>query len=114
MVDAQGNESEMVFPADPGQVSGRDYNLGFRNSKGQNNAIRGHSDRSRFIIKEIINVYPDTLCWIHDFTYANNEYMTNMYFLAQSKCPLSKHLLLPIGILFYFNQTLFKSYVMLY
>jgi formylglycine-generating enzyme required for sulfatase activity len=80
MVDAQGNESEMPFPADPGQVSGKDYNLGFRNSKGQNNAIRGHSDRSRFIIKEIINVYPDTLCWIHDFTYANNEYMTNMYF----------------------------------
>ena len=71
---------DMPFPVDPGQVSGRDLNLGVRNSKGQNNAIRGHEDRSRFIIKEVINVYPDTLCWIHDFTYANNEYMTNMYF----------------------------------
>ena len=71
---------DMAFPVDPGQVSGRDLNLGVRNSKGQNNAIRGHEDRSRFIIKEVINVYPDTLCWIHDFTYANNEYMTNMYF----------------------------------
>ena len=71
---------DLAFPIDPGQVSGRDLNLGFRNSKGQNNSIRGHEDRSRFIIKEIINVYPDTLCWIHDFSYANNEYMTNMYF----------------------------------
>tara|TARA_B110000037_G_scaffold116992_1_gene134281 strand:- start:1097 stop:2671 length:1575 start_codon:yes stop_codon:yes gene_type:complete len=71
---------DMAFPVDPGQVSGRDLNLGERNSKGQNNAIRGHEDRSRFIIKELINVYPDTLCWIHDFTYANNEYMSNMYF----------------------------------
>ena len=70
----------MPFPAEPGQVRGRDLNLGVRNSKGQNNAIRGHEDRSRFIIKEVINVYPDTLCWIHDFTYANNDHMTNMYF----------------------------------
>jgi formylglycine-generating enzyme required for sulfatase activity len=68
------------FPAEPGQVRGKDLNLGVRNSKGQNNAIRGHEDRSRFIIKEVINVYPDTLCWIHDFTYANNDHMSNMYF----------------------------------
>ncbi len=37
-------------------------------------------DRSVFIIKDIINVYPDTLAWIHDFTYSFNEPMTNMYF----------------------------------
>ena len=49
----------LPFPADPGIVQGKDYDLGYRNSKGQNNAIRGHEDRSRFIIKEIINVYPD-------------------------------------------------------
>ncbi|HAA01126.1 MAG TPA: gliding motility-associated lipoprotein [Flavobacteriales bacterium] len=59
---------------------GRDLDLGYRNKKGQNNAIRGHTDRSRFIIKEIINVYPDTLCWISDFTYSFNDPMTNMYF----------------------------------
>ena len=52
----------------PGEVRGKDLDLGVRNSKGQNNAIRGHEDRSRFIIKETINVYPDTLCWIHDKT----------------------------------------------
>jgi sulfatase modifying factor 1 len=37
-------------------------------------------DRSVFIIKDIINVYPDTLSWVHDYTYAFNEPMTNMYF----------------------------------
>ena len=37
-------------------------------------------DRSVFIIKEIVNVYPDTLAWIHDFTYSFNEPMTNMYY----------------------------------
>ena len=38
------------------------------------------TDRSSFIMKDIINVYPDTLCWISDFTYSYNEPMTNMYF----------------------------------
>ncbi len=37
-------------------------------------------DRSVFIVKDIINVYPDTLAWIHDFTYSFNEPMTNNYF----------------------------------
>lgn len=37
-------------------------------------------DRSVFIIREVVNVYPDTLAWIHDFTYSFNEPMTNMYF----------------------------------
>lgn len=60
--------------------AGRDLDLSYTNSKGQNNAIRGHSDRSKFIIREIINVYPDTLCWVHDFTYSYNEPMTEMYY----------------------------------
>jgi formylglycine-generating enzyme len=37
-------------------------------------------DRSVFIDKHIINIYPDTLAWVHDFTYSFNEPMTNMYF----------------------------------
>lgn len=41
---------------------------------------RNDKDRSIFIVKDIINVYPDTLAWVHDFTYAFNEPMTNMYF----------------------------------
>jgi sulfatase modifying factor 1 len=37
-------------------------------------------DRSKFIMQEKINVYPDTLAWIHDFTYSFNEPMTQNYF----------------------------------
>lgn len=58
----------------------RDLDLSYTNVKGQNNGIRGHSDRSKFIIKEVINVYPDTLVWVHDFTYSFNEPMTENYF----------------------------------
>ena len=62
------------------QNPGQDLDLGFTNSKGQHNALRGHTDRSRFILKERINVYPDTLCWMRDFTYSNNEAMSQNYF----------------------------------
>jgi sulfatase modifying factor 1 len=54
--------------------------LGYTNSKGQHNAIRGHTDRSRYIIKERINVYPDTLCWVRDFTYSYHDPMAENYF----------------------------------
>ena len=37
-------------------------------------------DRSSFVIRDVINVYPDTLCWIADFTYSFNEPLTTMYF----------------------------------
>ncbi|MBK7667061.1 MAG: SUMF1/EgtB/PvdO family nonheme iron enzyme [Sphingobacteriaceae bacterium] len=50
---------------------------------GQGNYVpreRKGVDRSAFIIKDIINVYPDTLAWVHDYTYSFNEPMTNMYF----------------------------------
>ncbi|MBN1183308.1 MAG: SUMF1/EgtB/PvdO family nonheme iron enzyme [Bacteroidales bacterium] len=37
-------------------------------------------DRSSFVIRDKIYVYPDTLCWIIDFTYSYNEPLANMYF----------------------------------
>ncbi len=37
-------------------------------------------DRSTFVIRDVINIYPDTLCWIADFTYSFNEPYTTMYF----------------------------------
>jgi len=52
--------------------SSRDLDLG--------SGIKSHKDRSLFIRSDVINVYPDTLCWIHDFVYSYNEPMTNMYF----------------------------------
>ncbi len=44
------------------------------------NREQGRIDRSVFIRKDFINVYPDTLAWVHDFTYSFNEPMTNSYF----------------------------------
>ncbi len=37
-------------------------------------------DRSSFVIRDLVNVYPDTLCWISDFTYSFNEPLAKMYF----------------------------------
>ncbi len=73
-----------LYPEDTsgnGDPVGRDLNLSNENNrKGQNHAIRSHTDRSRFIIRDKIHVYPDTLCWIHDFTYSFNDPMTRNYF----------------------------------
>lgn len=44
------------------------------------NRPQGVKDRSVFLKKDVINVYPDTLCWVHDFTYSFNEPMAQAYF----------------------------------
>ncbi|MCW3119248.1 MAG: GldJ, partial [Chitinophagaceae bacterium] len=36
--------------------------------------------RSQFIVKTPTAIYPDTLCWIRDFSYSYNEPMTQRYF----------------------------------
>ena len=41
---------------------------------------KGLNNRSSFVHKEKINVYPDTLCWVHDYTYTMNEDFTKNYF----------------------------------
>ena len=41
---------------------------------------QGMRDRSVFIKKDVLNVYPDTLTWIHDYAYSFNDPMTQMYF----------------------------------
>jgi sulfatase modifying factor 1 len=38
------------------------------------------SDRSSFFEQTTINIYPDTLAWIHDFAYSYNENMHDNYF----------------------------------
>ncbi len=47
------------------------------NQKGEEIKI---NDRSAFIMKDNVNAYPDTLCWIADFTYSFNEPWTEKYF----------------------------------
>lgn len=85
--DNQGRKNDMDHrqlrsPEHPftKEPQGQDKDMGQPNKLGQNNAIRGHENRQRFIIDETINVYPDTLVWVRDFTYSFNDPMTNMYF----------------------------------
>ncbi|HNW76197.1 MAG TPA: SUMF1/EgtB/PvdO family nonheme iron enzyme [Bacteroidales bacterium] len=44
------------------------------------NRPQGLKDRSVYVRKEVINVYPDTLCWLHDYAYSFNDPMTEKYF----------------------------------
>jgi len=44
------------------------------------NRPQGLKDRSVYVIKETVNIYPDTLAWVHDYTYSFNEPMTQNYF----------------------------------
>lgn len=46
----------------------------------RDNREQGKTDRSVFIKKDLINVYPDTLAWIHDYTYSYNDPITKSYF----------------------------------
>ena len=59
----------------------KDYSQGGDTKEaGLANRPQGLSDRSVYVRKEVINVYPDTLCWIHDYVYSFNEPMTQKYF----------------------------------
>ena len=44
------------------------------------NRPQGMKDRSVYVRKEVVNVYPDTLCWIHDYVYSFNDPQTEKYF----------------------------------
>ena len=50
------------------------------NSLNQLHSIRGHGDRSQFVIEETINIYPDTLVWVRDYSYGFNEPLADKYF----------------------------------
>lgn len=86
-VDKDGNEispehRDLNTPPHPftEEPQGLDKDLSYFNKKGQSTGLRGHENRQRFIIDEEINVYPDTLVWVRDFTYSFHDPMTNMYF----------------------------------
>lgn len=44
------------------------------------NRAQGFKDRSVYVRHEKINIYPDTLSWIHDYAYSYNDPMTTKYF----------------------------------
>ena len=66
------NEDIGDLSQDPGH-----YNGTVIDQQGNENAIEG---RRSFILRDVVNVYPDTLCWIRDFTYSYNDPMATMYF----------------------------------
>jgi formylglycine-generating enzyme required for sulfatase activity len=55
----------------------QEYSGDVIDSKGNKVPVK---DRSSFIMKGSINVYPDTLCWMSDFTYSFNEPWAKNYF----------------------------------
>jgi formylglycine-generating enzyme len=60
------------YQTNTGQYEGQVTNLA-----GVRSAV---TNRSSFIMHDIINVYPDTLCWIRDFTYSFNDPLASLYF----------------------------------
>ncbi len=56
------------------------YWIDLRAAAQRENRDQGMRDRSVFIKKDVINVYPDTLAWIHDYTYSFHDPLTQMYF----------------------------------
>jgi sulfatase modifying factor 1 len=54
----------------------RSYNFDYKTGTYGSNK----EDRSTFFEKEREYIYPDTLCWIRDFTYSFNEPWTSKYF----------------------------------
>lgn len=40
----------------------------------------GIQDRSAFVYQKVLPIYPDTLCWIYDYTYSYNEPIAKSYF----------------------------------
>ncbi|MFN8240058.1 MAG: SUMF1/EgtB/PvdO family nonheme iron enzyme [Bacteroidales bacterium] len=61
-----------------------DYKAGTGRYEGQATNLEGVksdvTNRSAFIMRDMVNVYPDTLCWIRDFTYSFNDPQASIYF----------------------------------
>ncbi len=75
-VDYQSAAKSSYVYNDAEKTSGR-YEGQITNLDGSRTDIK---DRSSFIKHNIINAYPDTLCWIRDFTYSFNDPQASLYF----------------------------------
>jgi formylglycine-generating enzyme len=59
----------------------KDYSRSGDAEKGMfSNRPQGLQDRSVYVRKELVNIYPDTLVWLHDYSYSFNEPLTQKYF----------------------------------
>ena len=76
------------FWVDYQQAAKSNYKYDYTNNSGQyegqvtnlDGTRTDVKDRSSFIKHNIINIYPDTLCWIRDFTYSFNDPQASLYF----------------------------------
>ena len=58
----------------------RDQETSQENELNQWHSVKRYSRRDQFVVEENINVYPDTLVWIHDYAYSYNEPLAENYF----------------------------------
>jgi|YNPMSStandDraft_1061717.scaffolds.fasta_scaffold01762_8 formylglycine-generating enzyme required for sulfatase activity len=71
-------ETRRAWNFDENKYDGEVTDFNYKSpTKGQRIPVK---DRSSYIIKDVVNVYPDTLCWMSDFTYSYNEPMAKAYF----------------------------------
>jgi formylglycine-generating enzyme len=78
----------LYFWVDYQQAAKAPYKYDYENNtgayEGKVTDLKGNrtdvKDRSSFIRQNIVNVYPDTLCWIRDFTYSFNDPQASLYF----------------------------------
>ncbi|MCY7410299.1 MAG: SUMF1/EgtB/PvdO family nonheme iron enzyme [Chitinophagales bacterium] len=88
--DVQEQLSSMYYPEDqrilgrkeidPRQLNYVYYWTDFKEASRDVNRLNADFDRTTVIKSEVVNVYPDTLCWVHDFIYSYNEPWTRNYF----------------------------------
>ena len=70
------------------QASRSTYKFDYQNGTGKYEGVVTNLDgvtaavtnRSNFIMHKILNIYPDTLCWIRDMTYSFNDPQASIYF----------------------------------
>jgi formylglycine-generating enzyme len=72
------------FYVDYKQAAKAKYNYETGKYEGKVTDLKGVTsdvvNRSSFIMHDMVNIYPDTLCWIRDFTYSFNDPWASLYF----------------------------------
>lgn len=71
------NEARRAWNADENKYDGEVTDYNYKSpTKGQRIQVK---DRSSYIVRDFVNIYPDTLCWVSDFTYSFNEPYVNYF-----------------------------------
>jgi sulfatase modifying factor 1 len=76
-------ENERYFKKkelDPRKLNFEFYRIDWKEAARKSNRGIGGKDRSQFVKKETVSIFPDTLTWVHDFSFTYNEPMTQSYF----------------------------------